>query len=43
MNDYLNLIKEYEEINSHYISIKGDYEIFESYINQIFLNNNNFL
>ena len=35
MNDYLNLIKEYEEINSHYISIKGDYEIFESYINQI--------
>ena len=34
MNDYLNLIKEYDEINSYYKSIKGDYEIFEGYIQQ---------
>ena len=34
MNDYLNLIKEYDEINSYYKSIKGDYEILEGYIKQ---------
>ena len=34
MNDYLNLIKEFEEINEHHKSIKDDYEIFEKYINQ---------
>ena len=34
MNDYLNLLKEYEEIDSYYKSIKSDYDFFEIYINQ---------
>ena len=34
MNDYLNLLKEYEEINSDYKSIKSEYNIFGGYLNQ---------
>ena len=34
MNDYLNLLKEYDEMKSNYSSIKSDYKTFESYINQ---------
>ena len=34
MDDYLNLLKEYQEINAIYKSLKDDYDIFESYINQ---------
>ena len=33
MNDYLNILKEYDEIKSNYVSIKNDFDIFERYIN----------
>ena len=36
MDDYLNLLKEYDEINSIYKSIRGDYNAFERYIDQFF-------
>ena len=33
MNDYLNILKEYDKNKSNYISIKNDFDIFERYIN----------
>ena len=34
MNDYLDILKEYNEIKSNYQSIKNDFDIFERYMNQ---------
>ena len=34
MSDYLNLLKEYDEINSNCEAIRKDFNFFESYIKQ---------